>query len=648
MGGGYLNNNKLTFNKKYIVLLLIFLIGFLTLYINTSYGLFKKKDYLTDINFVTGTLDYKIESSNLTNNNITVDAGNEYKLNLTLTSLNPIDSKYELYYLIDGKKVTNNDIEIGYTEDSIDSVKGIIAGNDGTINSNSSKNITVSIKNNSTKAVTITLGCEGGLINNELIMTKGNSLNTLIINGDIMLAYTYTGTNTKPNKFPDSDDGYYVKELTCTGGTAIWDNDNWSMKITSTSDSSLSCNATIIDKSVTENTVVANEPIISTGMIPVVYDGINWVKANSNSGWYDYDNKKWANAVTVSEENRNKYINASSGTIISMDDINTMWVWIPRYEYETITSTTATEIKVKFLNGTESNVTDNYITHPAFTFGSDELTGIWVAKFEASSDVSCTAKSGDVDTGCDVTTLNVNIKPNVTSWRGIRPSTLDLNTRAMNDSENIYGFLETEIDTHAMKNIEWGAVAYLSQSKYGRCVDGKCTEISMNSNSSFKTGYSSVEYSKDNGVLASTTGNIYGIYDMSGGAWEYVMGVIKDNLNQLPMSGRTDSYNSGYKGKLYNSGKYTDFEGREWPDEKYYDLYEFGTSDTDYTRYKLGDATTETKGWYNDGREFINANNPWMERGSSIDSTYIGIFTFSDESGYAHIYNTFRPVLVQN
>ena len=33
---------------------------------------------------------------------------------------------------------------------------------------------------------------------------------------------------------------------------------------------------------------------------------------------------------------------------------------------------------------------------------------------------------------------------------------------------NIYGFKESEVDTHAMKNLEWGAVAYLSQSKYGK------------------------------------------------------------------------------------------------------------------------------------------------------------------------------------
>ena len=665
MGGGSLNN-KLFSNKKYIVLLLIFLIGFLTVYINTSYGLFKKKDYLTSIDFVTGTLNYKIESSNLTNNNITVDAGNEYKLNLKLTSLNSIDSKYELYYLINGEKVTNPDLEIGYTEDSKDSVKGIIAGNDGTINSNSSKNVTVSIKNTSTKAVTITIGCEGGLINNELIMVKGNSLDNLILDGDIMLAYTYTGTNTKPNKFPDSDDGYYVTDLSCTGGTAVWDNDTWSMKVTSTTSESLSCNATLSD--VPESAFVVNEPKLSTGMIPVIYDGTNWVKASVTSKWYDYENKKWANAVTVSESNRTKYMNAKAGTPISMDDINTMWVWIPRYEYETITSTTATEIKVNFLSGTESNKTANYITHPAFTFGGDELTGIWVAKFEASSNSSCSAGTINVNTGCDLTTLKVNIKPNVTSWRGIRVSTADLNTRAMNDSGNIYGFIENEVDTHVMKNTEWGAVAYLSQSKYGKYgnpnYEGTNKEIYQNKSSSFITGSSNgtpsqAEYNtqvtydvEGTGTGASTTGTIYGIYDMSGGAWEYVMGVSKNNNNGQPMSGFSQQNNSGFNGIVYEFGAYQQIANlREFPNIKYYDLYEFGTTGEDdaaFKRYKIGDAIKETKGWNSDYSSFVNNQYPWFGRGGWYDNAETaGIFTSNANDGPSNLLFSFRPVLVQ-
>jgi len=413
----------------------------------------------------------------------------------------------------------------------------------------------------------------------------------------------------------------------------------------------------------------ANRPYIASNMIPVTYNSEtdSWVKANINHKWYDYSEYMWANAVTVSEENRDTYMKADAGTPISMDDINTMWVWIPRYEYETITSTTATEIKVNFIAGTETNKTDNYITHPAFTFGDKELEGIWVAKFEASSDQSCTATTADVNTGCDVTTLKVQVKPNVTSWRGIRTSTLDLNTRSMNDDNNIYGFKETEVDTHAMKNLEWGAVAYLSQSKYGKYgnpnYEGVNKEIYQNKSSDYLTGRSNGTPSTDvtntqssydiegSGTGASTTGTIYGIYDMSGGAYEYVMGVIKGNESINPMSGSTDAYNSGFGGQIYNSGNYKDISGRSWPNFRYYDLYEFGTTHNDaaaYARYKSGDATTETKSWNGDHTYFIDATSPWFVRGGGYSNGIdAGTFNFSRTAGRSVANNSFRPVLAQ-
>ena len=47
-------------------------------------------------------------------------------------------------------------------------------------------------------------------------------------------------------------------------------------------------------------------------------------------------------------------------------------------------------------------------------------------------------------------------------------------------------------------------------------------------------------YNSEKGYLASTTGNITGIYDMSGGAWEYVMGnygTEKDGVFYTPLIG---------------------------------------------------------------------------------------------------------------
>ena len=185
-------------------------------------------------------MDYKIENVELENNSITLAAGSERKLTLTLTSLNPIDSKYELYYLINGEKVNNPDIEIGYTDESVDSVKG-------TILSNATKEITVSIKNNGDEAVNITLGCEGGLINNELVMSKGNSLNQLIMGDDLIVAYTYIGKETEPERFPNKDEGYFIKSVTCNGMDAEWNNSTWSLTFSNVTGKNITCNFEISD-----------------------------------------------------------------------------------------------------------------------------------------------------------------------------------------------------------------------------------------------------------------------------------------------------------------------------------------------------------------------------------------------------------------
>ena len=39
-------------------------------------------------------------------------------------------------------------------------------------------------------------------------------------------------------------------------------------------------------------------------------------------------------------------------------------------------------------------------------------------------------------------------------------------SRALTEVGNIYG-LSSDTDSHMMKNSEWGAIAYLTQSKYG-------------------------------------------------------------------------------------------------------------------------------------------------------------------------------------
>ena len=414
-----------------------------------------------------------------------------------------------------------------------------------------------------------------------------------------------------------------------------------------------------------------NSPMLDEGMIAVKYENNNWVKAdrtNLNNDWYNYDELMWANAVTVSESSRSTYLNADVGTVISMDDIETMWVWIPRYSYsigsedgtnyygkqgeflDTIpTQGLPGEIDIKFVSentkdrGTakyivSSGIEDNsWYTPDAFTFGDEELRGIWVGKFETSSS-NPSAEYG----GGNTTELDAMIKPNVISWRGINVSNAFNVGLKMNDNGNRYGF-SNNIDTHIMKNSEWGVVTYLSQSKYGKLgntnFSGANKEIYQNKSNNFITGCSwghpsggteadcGCQYTYDievNGTGASTTGTIYGIYDMSGGAHDNVMGNYNDILG-----------NSGFT---------------SIPDSKYYDRYTTEDMNTACNgSVCLSHSISETSGWYNDySINFAGTSHSWLFRGGFYDtdpSEVAGIFYFNTLILYNRYNTSFRLVL---
>ena len=409
-----------------------------------------------------------------------------------------------------------------------------------------------------------------------------------------------------------------------------------------------------------------NAPELDSNMIAVRYDGSNWVKADSSTNnWYNYDKQEWANAVTVNSSSRSTYLSAPVGLTISMDDIETMWVWIPRYSY-TIGSEDGTnyygkqgdylessptqvlpgEIDVKFVSenvkdrGTakyvvSSGIQDNsWYTPDAFTFGDKELSGIWVGKFETSSS-NPSAENG----GGNVTDLDAMIKPNVTSWRGINISNAFAVSQKMNDEGNRYG-LSGNIDTHMMKSSEWAAVSYLSQSKYGKLGNenftGSNKEVYQNKSNQYITGCSygspsngntdyGCQYQYDEsigGTGASTTGTIYGVYDMSGGAWEGVMG----NYNDIVA-------NSGFSEPLTL-------------DSKYYDKYT--SDDTNQAcngRECLSHGLLETEGWYNDTQSILSTEYPWLGYGGYFGSATSGIYEIYTVYGADNFGSSFRLVL---
>lgn len=354
------------------------------------------------------------------------------------------------------------------------------------------------------------------------------------------------------------------------------------------------------------------DPVYSDNLIPVIINADGTVtKADIYKKWYDYTNKEWANAVILKD-------GVKVEDNISLDDIESYFVWIPRYKYKLFNvgfnDSTAETIDIVFENkDTEKSVgTENgeYLTHKAFTLGEEELNGIWVGKFETT---------GTID--------NITIRPNAES---IVSQTLNTVFRTS------YNYKRDD-DSHMMKNTEWGAVSYLSMSAYG--IND---EIRINNTSDHKTGYgantpnaTSVlsttdtvgDYKSEYGILASTTGNITGIYDMSGGAWE-VMAAYRTNGNGVNGTNRSE----------LNINEF---------DSKYFDVYTSNTTNV-YTNTILGDATGETHGWFSDRTNYISYNGPWFLRsGYWRHGADAGAFYYGGDVGAADSRIGFRIVLTK-
>ena len=431
-----------------------------------------------------------------------------------------------------------------------------------------------------------------------------------------------------------------------------------------------------------------NAPVLDDGMIPVVFDTSNGtvVKtiSSTDSAWYNYSNQEWANAVLVKESGTQTraYYKANPGVEINQSDILAYYVWIPRYKYQIWTTTNSGKGKEQTIDiifedknsistGTQIG---EYITHPAFWWDNDsdgvrdegeELSGIWVGKFETTGSAS-----------------NPTILPDVASLTNQNISTQFATAQLLGGTT--YGVFSSS-DSHMMKNGEWGAAAYLSHSKYGAN-----REVYINNSSSRYTGrsggnvggknpinktyttqtsttqYNSYGYYTWDGYLlnyntniksstrdltkaASTTGNITGIYDMSGGAYEFVMGVFANSAGQF-WSGYNTSSNSGFTGLLGSSG--TSYTGVDFPDSKYYDVYKAssGTSISQLTACNggicYGHGLSEVSNWYSDITYFVGTNGPWFRRGGDyVAGTKAGAFSFFNFNGDAYNNVSFRSVV---
>ena len=428
-----------------------------------------------------------------------------------------------------------------------------------------------------------------------------------------------------------------------------------------------------------DNAVISEPevPTINNNMVPVKWDGSSWVVCEANSNWYNYANKEWANIMLRDGLVVEGITDASAADVSTMvgkkvTKLGSMYVYIPRYAYKItyydangavigysnsngITSTNEEQIvegteKTNAIAVSKSATEKYYVVHPAFRSDSsntykngewnEELSGIWVGKFEASFVGSGnTAASGEY-TG---TNKVLQSKPGVASWR-------------YNTVNNIYTVCKnyTGINTtgsHMMKNSEWGAVAYLAQSTYG-----KNAEVWINPNSNYLTGHagtgasvngttSTTDYTSTNGQQASTTGNVYGIYDMSGCGYEYVASYVNnghDNITNASYGGVIGDTNTSNSPLHLKQVYSSDGSGGS------------STAATDYAKNAgvYGDAVYETSSsasgstsWYDDCSYFPRSSGPFFLRGGNCGNTSsAGLFCFSSDTGAAYTYFGFRVV----
>ena len=316
---------------------------------------------------------------------------------------------------------------------------------------------------------------------------------------------------------------------------------------------SYSCTIERLDNIFQSPEIMHNEPLMLKVYNFDFFTPIKWVgnvlvtTTASDPDWFDYraTENRWANAM--------------------LQD-GSMFVWVPRYAYRIIPDSDpgniySNKIEIKYLSGLSNVAYDgtlcktvaenpdsgDFIVHPGFTHGGDTYSGLWVAKFQASSD----GEGGNND---DERARFVSDAP---IWRKQSMKNVLQVVGKMNDYVNPYWMPaeKTVADMHLLKNSEWAAVAYLA---YSTAYN---TNAGANKNPAYVTGGGNFI----NNASQSTSHNVYGIYDMSGGGYEFVA-----------------AYSGEYSGK---AGVLADL------DKKYVDV--IGSNDT-------GHAISEVAGWFGD------------------------------------------------
>ena len=379
---------------------------------------------------------------------------------------------------------------------------------------------------------------------------------------------------------------------------------------------------------------------------------------------------------------------------------------------------------------TDANTTANnttWATHPAFSWldndgNGEELNGLWIGKFETTGKVNAP-------------TIKPNQHANVDEYIGefytmARSIGTDTHDPTNNGGNTIFGIPQNshnldKATSHMLKNSEWGAITYLASSKYGAGTNNVSINSAYPSESadadiaypSFRyrwgitgcgpndinrsiTTYSSVttstgetvnlpelssshiedplacgdvdhSYIGSIGQLASTTNNVYGIYDMSGGAEEYVMGNLTgyDDQSESSSTRYTENPIKPPYVDLYKESPYGNFTSNlsdtsnnpvAWSNasREYLwnnDVCTWGTcGGHDLHETKRYQSVSNYYQSWGDGYSFFvyssdvyKNNNRWFQRGGDASTDPgPGLFRSGNDDGKAYYAYGFRSVLL--
>ena len=377
-------------------------------------------------------------------------------------------------------------------------------------------------------------------------------------------------------------------------------------------------------------------PTLATDMTAIYWE--NGIEKELTSTSSDQDWDKWYHYVAGNNQTDTK----TSQWANAKTKDGSYWVWIPRYEYKITgggltgpASQTPGKIEVKFVHTGMTTASQGFKIHPAFRNGTStnyrngewnaEIPGIWVAKFETSM--------GDT-AGTATTAFSL---PEKTSARNITVGT----------AYDISYSWNRNLESHLMKNSEWGAVAYLAHSQYGR----NGARVGKNTSSGYQTGSGGVNN-------ASTTGNIYGILDLSGGAAEYVAAYISNGktskgssfalqkANQYGWQTKSTKYATVYPyDSVEDQTTANPIDTRRQCNFDSDNQLEWGYGDT---IREISKTASGLNAWFSNTSCYPYTDFPFFVRGGSYDDVGAGIFAYSSSPawGGADDKTGFRMVLI--